>query len=371
MSSRIPSLKNRFDPTVQITQQAKQITDLQAEIEQLRQSQSPELEPQMALFRDQLKQDGGEVEVPIDRIDPNPAQPRQTIPASSIQAMARTLDKDGQITPIILVPNGPRYLIWDGQRRWEGARQLTWEKIRAVLAPMPENLHRKSLLTFIHHEDLNPLDKAEAIVKEIADSASLEPESILTVLSTVLRRLDRQQKASQLTALIDRPASEQHLGLNQLELSPEEFSILEVLLDLGLNPGSVKANLLSMLTLPLDLKEAIRHQGLKAAHALALAGLNRKTLNTSDRQANQERMDATQQVTSQAMTVAQTRELVAKIKAKYLKTEGTQSKPIEQATRSLERLSIEVLEAAAPEQLADLQKLLQKQLKQVKELLKD
>jgi ParB family chromosome partitioning protein len=42
------------------------------------------------------------------------------------------------------------------------------------------------------------------------------------------------------------------------------------LLDLGLNPTSVKANLLSMLALPADLKQAIRDQGLKGAHALAL-----------------------------------------------------------------------------------------------------
>ncbi|MBE9032738.1 ParB/RepB/Spo0J family partition protein [filamentous cyanobacterium LEGE 11480] len=366
---RIPSIKERFNPTVQISQQAKQITELQAEIEQLRNAESPELEQQMAVLRDQLKEHGGEMEVSVKHIDPNPTQPRQTIPESSIQAMARTLAKDGQITPIILVPKGKRYLIWDGQRRWEGASRLEWKKIRAVIAPMPENLHRNSLLTFIHHEDLNPLDKAEAIVKEVANSViELEKEAIPTVLSTVLRRLDRQQKSSQLSALVGLDAAEQHLGLNQLDLSEEEFGILEVLLDLGLNPGSVKANLLSMLSLPLDLKEAIRKQGLKAAHALALAVLTSKTLKISDREANRERMGATEHVITQEMTVAQTRELVAKIKAKFLKTESPQTKQIEQVTRNLERLSIEALEAASPEQLTDLKKLLQKQLKQVKSL---
>jgi ParB family transcriptional regulator, chromosome partitioning protein len=366
--ARIPSLTERFNPTVQISQQAQQIANLQAEIEQLRVTQSPELEQQISRFRDHLKADGGELEIPIEEIDPNPTQPRQTIPASSIRAMARTLEKDGQITPIILVPQGQRYLIWDGQRRWEGAKQLEWEKIRAVVAPMPENLHRNALLTFIHHEDLNPLDKAEAIVKEIADSTNLDLEAIPTTLSTVLRRLDRRQQASQLTALVDRDAAAQHHGLNQLELSQDEFGVLAVLLDLGLNPGSVKANLLSMLTLPLDLKEAIRNQGLKAAHALALAVLTAKTLKISERDANRERLGATQTVISNEMTVAQTRELVNKLKAKYLKAENSQSKQIEQITKSLEKLSIETLESATPEQLADLKKLLQQHLKQVTQL---
>lgn len=365
MSSRIPSLKERFNPTIQISQQAKQIEALQAEIEQLRATQSPDLEQQIALFRDQLKADGGEVEILVAQIDPNPDQPRQTIPESSIRAMARTLEKDGQITPIILVPKGTRYLIWDGQRRWEGARLAQWEKIRAVIAPMPENLHRKALLTFIHHEDLNPLDKAEAIVREIGDATSLDPEGIPTVLSTVLRRLDRQQKASQLSALVNLDAAAQHHGLNQLELGQDEFVILEVLLDLGLNPASVRANLLSMLSLPLDLKEAIRGQGLKAAHALALAVLTAKTLKIADREANQERLNATQQVIDREMTVAQTRELVNQIKAKYLKTEGSEGKQIEQVTRSLEKLSPEMLEAATADQLKELKTLLEQQLKRV------
>jgi ParB family transcriptional regulator, chromosome partitioning protein len=368
---RVPSLNDRFNPTVQISQQAQQIADLQGEIEQLRTVQSPDLEQQISLLRDQLKADGGEVDIPVGQIDPNPTQPRQTIPEASIRAMARTLEKDGQITPIILVPKGPRYLIWDGQRRWEGARHINWEKIRAVIAPMPKNLHRKSLLTFIHHEDLNPLDKAAAIVKEIADSVNLEHEAIPTLLSTALRRLDRQQKANQLSALVDGDAATQHRGLNQLELSQEEFGILEVLLDLGLNPASVKANLLSMLALPLDLKEAIRNEGLKAAHALALAVLTAKTLKISDREANQERLGATQHVISNEMTVAQTRVLVNKIKAKYLKTENTEAKQVVQITKSLERLSMEILESATPEQLADLKTVLAQQLKRVETMLAD
>jgi ParB family transcriptional regulator, chromosome partitioning protein len=369
--ARIPSLKERFNPTIQISQQAQQIADLQAEIEQLRAAQSPDLEQQISLFRDQLKADGGEVEIAVEQIDPNPAQPRQTIPESSIRAMARTLEKDGQITPIILVPKGARYLIWDGQRRWEGACLANWEKIRAVIAPMPENLHRKSLLTFIHHEDLNPLDKAEAIVKEIADAANLEKEAIPTILSTVLRRLDRQQKSSQLSVLVDLDAPTQHHGLNQLDLSQEEFSILEVLLDLGLNPASVKANLLSMLSLPLDLKEAIRSQGLKAAHALALAVLTAKTLKTSDREANQERIGTTQHVVANDMTVAQTRELVNKIKAKYLKTEMSEAKYIEHVTKSLEKLSVEILESATIDQLTDLKTILEQQLKRVQQAISE
>jgi len=92
------------------------------------------------------------------------------------------LAHDGQITPVIVIPQGERYLLWDGQRRWEVAKLLGWKTMRPVTAPMPQ--HRKALLTFIHHEDLNPLDKAEAIIQEIAAATGLEAEEISALLNT-------------------------------------------------------------------------------------------------------------------------------------------------------------------------------------------
>ncbi|MBD2416057.1 hypothetical protein FACHB389_36920 [Nostoc calcicola FACHB-389] len=61
----------------------------------------------------------------------------------------------------------------------------------------------------------------------------------------------------------------------------------------GLNPASVKSNLLPMLSLPEDLKKAIRHQELKGAHALALATLSSKILKISEQEAAIERIKAT------------------------------------------------------------------------------
>lgn len=98
------------------------------------------------------------------------------------------MEKDGQIAPIIVIAQGG-YLLWDGQRRWSAGKLFGWKTVRAVKALMPEDLHRKALLTFIHHEDLNSLDKAEAIIKELTTSTGMVAEEITTTLSTVLRRL--------------------------------------------------------------------------------------------------------------------------------------------------------------------------------------
>lgn len=367
--AKLPNISDRFSTAIQANDQAQRITELQAEVEKLRTSQSPELEQQLEALREQLKAQSGEQEVALELIDPNLSQPRQTITPESIQTIARSMAKDGQIVPMILIPESGRYLLWDGQRRWEAAKILGWKTLRAVLAPMPDDLHRKALLTFIHHEDLNPLDKAEAIVKEVATIAGIATEEISTVLSTVLRRLERSSQANQLTALVTASASEQLQGVRDLGINETEKKLLLALLDLALNPASVKANLMPMLSLPLDLKTAIRDRGLKGAHALALTVLSAKTLKTSERQATKERIKATQQAIEQDLTVAKTRELVAQIKAKYQKEETADSKEVTTVVRGVEKLSKAAIASAKPEQLTKLRQLLQQKLAEIDEIL--
>jgi ParB family chromosome partitioning protein len=121
---RLPNISQRFTSAVQANDQAQRIAELQAEVERLRESQSPNLEAQLEVLREQLKAQSGELEVKVELIFPNPHQPRQTITSESTQTSARSLEKDGQITPLIIIPQGESYVLWDGQRRWEAAKLL-------------------------------------------------------------------------------------------------------------------------------------------------------------------------------------------------------------------------------------------------------
>ncbi|MEO0935067.1 MAG: ParB N-terminal domain-containing protein, partial [Cyanobacteria bacterium J06641_2] len=146
----LPKIGNKFNNAIQKTDQEQKITELQAEIDNLRNSQSPELEKELEKLREQLEKQSGETEIDLGLIDPNPNQPRQTITSESIQAKARLLKKHGQISSVILVPqdNG-RYMLLDGQLRWEAASFLKWETIRAVVVTPPCDLDQSSLLTFL------------------------------------------------------------------------------------------------------------------------------------------------------------------------------------------------------------------------------
>ncbi|MEH1800079.1 MAG: ParB N-terminal domain-containing protein [Nostoc sp.] len=136
-----------------------------------------------------------------------------------IQAKARLLKKHEQISAVILVrqSNG-RYILLDGQLRTEGAKLLGWKSIRSVVVSMPNDLDQFSLLTFLGFEDLNPLDKAEAVFKEVTKSLDLEIDEVYTLLGTVIKRIERENNTKELAKLVNYSA-EEHLParLNLIE----------------------------------------------------------------------------------------------------------------------------------------------------------
>lgn len=366
MPRQFPDIANQFKSTIQTHSQQKEIDTLRAEVEALRAKQSPDLETELTRLREQLTSQTGEMEVDTDLIDPNPSQPRRTIAEAEIQKKIRFLTQQGQTVPIILIPqeNG-RYLIFDGEVRWRAAKfKLGWEKIKAVLIPMPEDLHRSALETFLGFEDLNPLDKAEAVFRQVKHDTGLDPDQAFTLLNTCLRAMERSGQIRELGKLVDTSSESQAARLQSLGVTDERvLQLLLSLLHMGLNPVSIKTQLLPMLSLPNDLKEAVREKGLKGAHALILATLSAKMLKTSEKTATKERLKATQTVLSQDLTVAKTREWVAEIKARYAPSQATESRKIASLIKTLDAvIAQEELKSASPEQLTELRQTLNRVL---------
>lgn len=371
---KAPDITNYFSAAKQSQQLSEAETEIQrlkAEIEQLRNTGTTELETQLTALRSQLQSTSGVLSISLDQIQPNPEQPRQTFLDESIESMSRSLEKDGQLEPIILIQR-ENLVLFDGERRWRSAKNLGWQTLQAVIIPEPTALHRKALITSLHREDLNPLDKAEAIVRELSDNTGLSPEDIPRTLSTAVRRLNTQKRMNAVAELVTATTDEQKEGLAALGLSDSEQAILELLLDLQLNPASVDANIFPMLSLAEDLKDAMRSKGLKGIHALALQKLSAKNLKISEKQAKAIRAKTTEKVLAEKLSVAQTRKLVAEVAQKQTKSEKsstTGNKQISAAVRPLQKLSPENLKDAEVAQLVELQETLQQKLAEIEEIL--
>ena len=189
-------------------------------------------------------------------------------------------------------------------------------------------------------------------------------------LGAVLNRLERNNQVKELTKLLIASSQEQQQGLEALDINNEEQALFLVFLEFGLNPASVKSNLLPMLSLPEDLKKAVRHQELKGAHALALATLSSKILKISEQEAAIERVKTTEQVLKESLTVPETRDLVKNIKAKYLTSEQSESKEIKAVIQKISSgLSKMTLANASREQLQSLQGILEQKLNEIGKLI--
>ena len=85
----------------------------------------------------------------------------------------------------------------------------------------------------------------------------LDLDEAVTRLNTTLKRIERDQKTKELSNLVTVDTQSQEEGLERIGLTGEDLTLFLTLLEYGLNPGSVKANLLPMLFLPAELKAAI------------------------------------------------------------------------------------------------------------------
>lgn len=102
--------------------------------------------------------------VELSLIDANPDQPRQSFTQRSIEELAQSIRVDGVIQPILLRPQGPRFLLIAGERRLRAAALAGLREIPAVVRHIPDDrVLEIALIENIQREDLNPLEVAHAL----------------------------------------------------------------------------------------------------------------------------------------------------------------------------------------------------------------
>jgi ParB family chromosome partitioning protein len=105
-------------------------------------------------------------EVSLDRIDPNPFQPRHDFPEDSLKELAQSIRASGVVQPILLRVSAAaqgRYQLVVGERRWRAARLAGLETVPAVVRELTDQDALELALTEnLLRKDLNPLEVARA-----------------------------------------------------------------------------------------------------------------------------------------------------------------------------------------------------------------
>lgn len=122
--------------------------------------------------------EGTPVEISISLIDPNVNQPRKSFDETAMTELANSIRIHGVISPIILVPNGERYMIIAGERRYRAAKKAGLMSIPAIVRNYTQQQVKEiSLIENLQREDLNPIETANAI-KQLMDEYKYTQEEV-------------------------------------------------------------------------------------------------------------------------------------------------------------------------------------------------
>lgn len=145
--------------------------------------------------------------IALDRIDPNPYQPRKVFHAERLGELAQSIRSDGVIQPILVQSNGDRYTLVVGERRWRAAKLAGLLVIPAVVREIPpDRLLEVTLVENVQREDLNAIETAQAFDR-LAREGHLSHEEIAertgkdrSTITNLLRLLKLPPDVQQLVA---------------------------------------------------------------------------------------------------------------------------------------------------------------------------
>ncbi len=125
------------------------------------------------------------VELDIDRLIPNPRQPRTVIDELKLDELAQSIRANGVIQPVIVrkspgaaATGSEQYEIIAGERRWRAAQRAGLLKVPVVVREVPDDkLLEVALIENIQRENLNPIEEAQAY-RRLADDHRLTQDQM-------------------------------------------------------------------------------------------------------------------------------------------------------------------------------------------------
>jgi ParB family chromosome partitioning protein len=100
--------------------------------------------------------------VPIERIDPNPTQPRQVM--GDLSELIASITEKGVLEPLVVRRRGDRFQIVAGERRYQASVQAGLHELPVVIREVDDTeVIELALIENLQRKDLTPFEEAEAL----------------------------------------------------------------------------------------------------------------------------------------------------------------------------------------------------------------
>jgi len=129
-------------------------------------------------YENDEKSDKDSLIVKIDRIDPNPHQPRKDFNEVALVELASSIREHGIIQPLLVTPEKDRFQLIAGERRLRAAKIAGLSEVPVVVRTMGEQAKLElALIENVQRENLNPIEAAQSY-KRLIDEFNITQETL-------------------------------------------------------------------------------------------------------------------------------------------------------------------------------------------------
>ncbi|MBK5100116.1 MAG: ParB/RepB/Spo0J family partition protein [Desulfobacteraceae bacterium] len=178
---------------------------------------------------------------PIEAIEPNPYQPRQTFAPSELEEMVNSVREKGIITPLLVSSTETGYQLIAGERRWRAAQKAGLERVPVVVREVTgaESLEL-ALVENIHRKDLNPIEEAIAY-RKLQEETGASQDSLAKRLGKDRSTITNLLRLLKLPAFIQKDVIDGRLSMGHarvlvgLESLDEQKALRDMVIKKGLS----------------------------------------------------------------------------------------------------------------------------------------
>jgi ParB family chromosome partitioning protein len=117
--------------------------------------------------------------LPLQKVEPNPLQPRKLFDETELQVLADSISQHGILQPLAVRPgkNG-YYQIIAGERRWRAARMAGLRNVPVVVLDVDDRtVMELALVENLQRQDLNPMEEAMGF-KQLMEEYAMTQEQV-------------------------------------------------------------------------------------------------------------------------------------------------------------------------------------------------
>jgi ParB family chromosome partitioning protein len=171
---------------------------------------------------------------PVEKISPQPGQPRQYFDAQELEELTSSIREHGMLEPLVVrrtAPGADKFELIAGERRWRAAQRAGMKDVLVVVKDVSsKDAFELALVENVQRADLNPIELAEAydrLLREHAYTQQALADKVgkdRVTIANGLRLLKLPQKIRSM--VIGRELSEGHA--RALLGAPDDKSMAEI-----------------------------------------------------------------------------------------------------------------------------------------------